>query len=55
MKIVDNSINFQGGMGSCPPRGKEQMEISSRVSILNERRCLICLGEMEQVLRDSVP
>jgi len=38
MKIVDNSINFQLGMGSYPPRRKEQMEIFSRVSILNERR-----------------
>jgi hypothetical protein len=55
MKRVDNSINYQVGMGSYPPRGKEQMEIFLSVSIFNERRCLICLGEMEQVQQDSVP
>jgi hypothetical protein len=55
MKIVDNSINFQEGLGSYPPRGKEQMEISSRVSILDERRCSQCREEMEQVRQDSVP
>ncbi len=55
MKIVDNSINFHVGMGLCPPKRKEQIEIFLRVSILNERRCSICLGEMEQVQQDSVP